>query len=124
MIPTDTTTLTVLTMLLIPLLMIAGLWVRNYQQAGSAPAATARTSDRVVGFVVAVLVSIAIAFSSLAGLAGAFGEVISMFPGGTAQLILGGLAVAGFSGYLELSIVGATAIVVIVVFATSAVRNR
>jgi hypothetical protein len=123
-IPLGTAQLTLLAVLLLPSLAVLGLWVRNYARTDSAPQATQRTSNRVIGFVVATLVSIAIAFSSVAGLAGAFGEVVSMFPGGTAQLILGGLAVAGFSGVLELSVVGATVIVVIVIFATAAVRNR
>jgi len=123
-IPLGTAQLTLLAVLLLPSLVVLGLWVRNYARTDSAPQATQRTSNRVIGFVVATLVSIAIAFSSVAGLAGAFGEVVSMFPGGTAQLILGGLAVAGFSGVLELSVVGATVIVVIVIFATAAVRNR
>jgi hypothetical protein len=121
---TDASTLTIGVMLLIPVALIVGLWIQNYRKTDSAPAATERTSDRVVGFVVATLVSIAIAFSSVAGLAGAFGEVISMFPGGTAQLLLGTLAVAGFSGVVELSVVGATILVLIVIFGASAVRNR
>lgn len=123
-IPLETGQLALLAAVLLPSLVVVGLWVRNYARTDSAPQATQRTSNRVIGFVVAVMVSVAIAFSSLAGLAGAMGEVVGMFPGGTAQLILGGLAVAGFSGYLELSLVAATAIVVIVVFATAAVRNR
>lgn len=124
MIPTTTTGLTILAFAMIPVLLVIGLWVRNYQQAGSAPEATARTSNRVVGFVVAVLISIAVAFSSLAGLAGAVGEVVAMFPGGTAQLILGGLAVAGITGYLELSVVAATILIVVVIFGSAAVSNR
>ena len=123
-IPLGTAQLTLLAAVLLPSFIVVGLWVRSYARTDSAPQATQRTSNKVIGFVVAVLVSVAIAFSSLAGLAGAVGEVVSMFPGGMAQLILGGLAVAGFSGYVELSLVAATAIVIIVIFATSAVRNR
>ena len=124
MIPTDPTVLTIIAVSLIVLLVVVGLWVRNYLDEGNAPEATARTSNRIVGVVAGALISAAIAFSSVAELAGVFGEIVSMFPGGTAQLILGGLAVAGFSGYLELSVVAATVIVVIVIFGTSAVRNR
>lgn len=123
-VPLGTAQLTLLAAVLLPSFIVVGLWVRSYARTDSAPQATQRTSNKVIGFAVAVLVSVAIAFSSLAGLAGAVGEVVSMFPGGTAQFILGGLAVAGFSGYVELSLVAATGIVIIVIFATSAVRNR
>lgn len=105
-------------------LAVAGLWVNNYRKEGTgAPEATRTTSRRVVGVVSGAVLAIAIAFTELAGLLGVFGEIVSMFPGGVTQLVLGGLAIAGFAGWIELGLVGFTLLVVGVLVASTALTN-
>ena len=104
--------------------VIAGLWVKNYRKERTdAPEATRETSQAVVGVVSGAVLAVAIAFVELAGLLGVVGDVVSMFPGGVTQLVLGGLAVAGFGGYLELGVVGATVLVVGILAASTALTN-
>ena len=103
---------------------VAAVWVMNYRKDGTgAPEATRTTSRKVVGVVSGAVLAIAIAFTELAGLLGVVGDVVSMFPGGVTQLVLGGLAIAGFAGWLEVSLVGFTLLVVGVLVASTAFTN-
>ncbi|MDZ5811601.1 hypothetical protein U4E84_09620 [Halorubrum sp. AD140] len=103
---------------------VAALWVRNYRETGAnAPEATRDTSQTVVAFVSGAVLAMAIAIAELAGLLGVVGDVVAMFPGGVTQLLLGGIAVAGFGGYLELGVVGATLLVVAIMATSTALTN-
>lgn len=103
---------------------VAGLWINSYRKESvDAPEATRTTSRRVVGVISGAVLAIAVAFTELAGLLGVFGDIVSMFPGGVTQLVLGGLAVAGFAGWLEVSLVGFTLLVVGVLVASTAFTN-
>ena len=103
---------------------VAGLWVRNYRKPRTdAPEATRKTSKRVVGVISGAVLAVAIAFVELSSLLGVIGDVVSMFPGGVTQIVLGAIAVAGFGGYLELGVVGATLLVVGILAASAAFTN-
>jgi hypothetical protein len=103
---------------------VAGLWVRNYRKPRTdAPEATRQTSKRVVGVISGAVLAVAIAFVELSSLLGVVGDVVSMFPGGVTQFVLGGIAIAGFGGYLELGVVGATLLVVGILATSAAFTN-
>ena len=103
---------------------VGGLWVRNYRKDSvDAPEATRKTSQRVVAVVSGAVLAVAIAFVELAGLLGVVGDVVSMFPGGVTQLVLAGLAVAGFQGWIEVGVVGFSLLVVGVLVASTALTN-
>lgn len=103
---------------------VAGLWVRNYRKPRTdAPEATRKTSKRVVGVISGAVLAVAIAFVELSSLLGVVGDVVSMFPGGVTQFVLGGIAIAGFGGYLELGVVGATLLVVGILATSAAFTN-
>ena len=103
---------------------VAGLWVMNYRKDGTdAPEATRKTSRKVVAVISGAVLAVAIAFTELAGLLGVVGDVVSMFPGGVTQLVLGGLAIAGFAGWIEVGIVGFTLLVVGVLVASTALTQ-
>lgn len=102
---------------------VAAVWARNYRKKGNAPDATRKTSQRVVAVATGAILAVAIAFAELAGLLGVVGDVVSMFPGGVTQLVLGGLAIAGFAGYIEIGLVGFTLLVVLVLAGSTALRT-
>lgn len=103
---------------------VAALWVRNYRKDSvDAPEATRKTSRRVVAVISGAVLATAIAFVELAGLLGVVGDVVSMFPGGVTQLVLGALAIAGFQGWIEVGIVGFSLLVVFVLAASTALTN-
>lgn len=102
---------------------VAGLWVMNYRKKGNAPDATRKTSRRVVAVVAGAVFAVAIALSELAGLLGVVGDLVAMFPGGVTQLVLAGLALAGFQGWIEVGVVGFTLLVIGVLAASTALTN-
>ena len=103
---------------------VAALWVRNYRKDSvDAPEATRKTSRSVVAVISGAVLAVAIAFVELAGLLGVVGDVVSMFPGGVTQLVLAGLAVAGFQGWIEAGVVGFSLLVVFVLVASTALTN-
>lgn len=102
---------------------IGGLWLVNYRDAGNAPDATRRTSRRVVAVISGAIIAVAIALAELAGLLGTVGDLVSMFPGGFTQLVLAGLAIAGFQGWIEVGVVGFTLLVVGVLAGSTALTN-
>lgn len=100
------------------------VWVRNWRKDGvGAPEATRKTSRRVVAVVSGAVLAVAIAFVEFSSLLGVVGEIVSMFPGGVTQLALGGLAVAGFAGWIEIGLVGFTLLVVGVMVASTALTS-
>lgn len=105
------------------LVAVVVLWVRNYRSTGDAPEATSRTTQSVVGLVSATLLSVVVGISEFGALLGTAGDIVSTWPGGIGQAALGLLAIAGFSGWLEIGVVGATITVLAVIAITTAIRN-
>jgi len=105
------------------LVAVIAVWVMNYRSTGDAPRATSKTSRKVVGVLSAALFSVIVAISEFAGLLGTAGDVVATWPGGAGQVVLGFLAIAGFSGWLEIGVVGGTIVVIAVIGITTAVRN-
>jgi len=122
MIPLPLTTLAVVAALG-GLLAVVALWVINYRATDDAPEATSRTTKAVVGVLSAGVFSIVIAVSEFAALLGTVGDVVATSPAGVGQAVLGFLAIAGFSGWLEIGVVAATIVVIAVIGITTAVRN-
>lgn len=103
---------------------VGGLWVWNYSKEDiGAPEATRLTSRRVVGVVSGAIFALAIGFAELTGLLGTIGDVVAMFPGGTTQAVLGALAVAGFAGWVEIGLAGATVLVIGIMAVSAAFTN-
>lgn len=101
---------------------LVGLWLWNYRKTDDAPEATQRTTGKVVGFISGAVFAFVVAIQQLGELAGLLGDFVAAFPGGFGQLALGLLAVGGFAGVIELTVVTATILVVLVIFATAAVK--
>lgn len=104
-------------------LAVVALWIVNYRRTDDAGDATDRTSRRVVGVVSGGIFAIVIAFANLAGLFGTIGDIVSTWPGAVGQFVLGALAIAGFTGWLEIGAVGGTLLVVVVIVAVAGIRN-
>lgn len=104
------------------LLGLVGLWLWNYRKTDDAPEATRMTTGKIVGFVSGMVFAFVVAIQQLGELAGLMGDVVAVFPGGFGQLALGALAIGGFAGVIELTVVTATIFVVLVIFATAAVK--
>ena len=102
---------------------VALMWGRNYRRTGNAPDATQRTTRRIVGLLSAAVVSVAVILSEFTGLLGTAGDVVAMNPEGWTQAAIGLLAIAGVSGVVELGVVSMTALVVIVIAVSAAIRN-
>ena len=102
---------------------ILGLWVINYRQTDDVEDATDRTSRTVIGVVSGAVFALVIALSNFAGLFGTIGDIVSTWPSAVGQLVLGGLAVAGFAGWIELGAVSATILVVGIIVAVAGIRN-
>ncbi|MFD1601035.1 hypothetical protein [Halobellus rarus] len=104
-------------------LAVVGLWILNYRRTENATRATDRTSRKVVGVLSGAVFAVVIAFSNLAGLFGTLGDIVSTWPGAVGQFILGGLAVAGFAGWIEIGAVAGTVLVVGIIVAIAGIRN-
>lgn len=102
---------------------VVALWAKNYREVGNAPDATDRTSRKVVGVLSAAFMVLVVGVANFAGLLGMFGDVVAMSPETVGQVILGGLAVAGFAGWVEIGVVGGTILVLGVIAATAAIKN-
>jgi len=122
MIPLPLTTLAVVAAIG-GLVAVVALWVINYRATDDAPEATSRTTETVVGVLSAGVFSVVVVVSEFAGLLGTVGDVVASSPAGVGQAVLGVLAIAGFGGWLEVGVVGATITVVAVIGITTAVRN-
>lgn len=105
------------------MLAIAAVWVLNYRQTDDATEATDQTSRTVIGVVSGGIFALVVALSNFAGLFGTIGDIVSTWPSAVGQLVLGGLAVAGFAGWIELGAVGATVLVVVIIVAVAGIRN-
>lgn len=105
------------------LVAVAVVWARSYRRTGDAERATDQTSRRVVAVVSAALFALVAALVNFAGLFGTVGDLVTMAPGGFGQLALGFLAVAGFAGWIELTAVTATVLVVVIIAGVAAIRN-
>jgi hypothetical protein len=104
-------------------LAIVALWIINYRKTDDATDATDRTSRKVVGVVSGGVFALVIAFANLAGLFGTIGDIVSAWPGAVGQFVLGGIALAGFAGWIELGVVGATLLVLGIIIAVAGIRN-
>lgn len=102
---------------------IAALWLSNYQSRNDAVQATRQTSQTIVGLIAGSVLVVIVAIAELSAVLGIFGDVIAMFPGGFAQLLLGTVAVLGVSGWLELSVVGMTVLVILIMAGSTAIRS-
>ena len=104
-------------------LAVVGLWVLNYRETDDATRATDKTSRKVIGVVSGGIFAIVVALSNFAGLFGTLGDIVSTWPGAAGQFVLGGIAVAGFAGWIEIGAVGGTILVVGVIVSVAAIRN-
>jgi len=102
---------------------ILALWAINYRRTDDVEDATDQTSRTVIGVVSGGIFALVIALSNFAGLFGTLGDIVSTWPGAVGQFVLGGLAVAGFAGWIELGAVGGTLLVVGVIVAVAGIRN-
>lgn len=107
----------------ITLLALIGLWLWNYREEGSAPAASSETSNAVVGFLSGAVMSLVIVMAAFADFIGVMGDIIATWPAAFSQLLLGLLAIAGFSGMIEASVVSATLLVVVILVGYAAVTR-
>jgi len=102
---------------------VIALWGINYRKTNDATRATDRTSKKVIGVVSGGVFALVVALSNFAGLFGTFGDIVSTWPGAVAQFVLGGLAVAGFAGWIEMGAVVGTVLVVGIIAGAAAIRN-
>ncbi len=102
---------------------LVALWIFNYSQTGDTEDATERTSGTVVGAISGVVFGVVIVLSTVGDALGVVGDFIATFPNAIGQFVLGGLAVLGFSGWVEIGTVGATVLVVVIIAGVAAVRN-
>lgn len=105
------------------LLTFVAVWLLSYSRTDDAERATQQTSRKFVAVASAGVFSIAVALNELAGLFGTLGDIVATWPAAVGQFLLGGLAVAGFAGWLELGVVAATIVVAAVIVVTIAIRN-
>lgn len=96
------------------------LLVRNYRRTGDGPRAARRTSRAVFGMTVGAVLTLAVIASEALD---ALAALVMFAPDTAGHLVLGFLAVAGFSGWLEVGVVGATVAVVLVLVAVGVLRR-
>lgn len=101
-------------------LAIVGLTVRNYRRGRDGPRAARQASRKVFAAVVGAVLTLAVIASEALN---ALGALISASPDSVGHLVLGALALAGFSGWLEVGVVGATVLVVGVLVAVGVLRG-
>lgn len=106
--------------------LVAGLvvWVQSYRSRGSVQDATVQATRWKLGVITGAIMTVALIVAEFAMLFGTVGDIVAMFPGAATQLVLALIAVLGFSGYLELGIVGGTILVVAVLAIGSMFRSR
>ena len=102
-------------------LAIVVLAVRNYRRTGDGPRSARQASRTVFGLAVGAVLTLAVIASEALN---ALGALLATSPDTVGHLALGALAVAGFSGWLEVGVFTATVLVVAVLVAVGVLRDR